>query len=386
MNSGKKNMSYSLTKIAATCILLAALAFLGGCGGSQSTSTSAATPAKVIATIPLGMSPGPVDVNPSTNRVYVANMNDKPGTVSVIDAVGNTVMATVLVGSSPDAIAVNPVTNKIYVADHDDATVDVIDGATNQTMSVGVGTYPVAIAVNSVTDSIYVSNFGDATVTVIDGATNNTVTIPVPPTPSSIAVNSVTNKIYILNEQNSSVTALDGATNHTAVVAVGGIALGIAVDSTRNKIYVSCDTVETSEVDVIDGVTLGVTAADVNNPAGGPGAIAVNATTNKIYVSQGNAVAVIDGATLVVSTLTPQLADFIAIDPGINQIYLLAGTTVTVIDGTTNSPTTLNLSFAGLQAAVNLITHRVYVTIECTSNVTCRYPTPGTVSVIEAAH
>ena len=80
------------------------------------------------------------------------------------------------------------------------------------------------------------------TVSVIDGATNNTLTIPVPSSASSIVVNEVTNKIFVLNEQNSSVTVLDGTTNQTTVVAVGGIALGIALDSMRNKVYVSCST------------------------------------------------------------------------------------------------------------------------------------------------
>ena len=63
----------------------------------------------------------------------------------------------------------------------------VIDGATNNTLSVNVGYYPVAVAVNPVTNKIYVVNdcgidstcAGDGTVTVIDGAATVTTTVTV---------------------------------------------------------------------------------------------------------------------------------------------------------------------------------------------------------------
>src|SRR5664279_5203230 len=41
------------------------------------------------------------------------------------------VIATVPAGYEPGAVQVNPVTNKIYVANFGDSTVSVIDGATN---------------------------------------------------------------------------------------------------------------------------------------------------------------------------------------------------------------------------------------------------------------
>ena len=51
--------------------------------------------------------------------------------VSVIDGGTNTVVATVPVGTWPDGVAVNPTTNRIYVANCDSNNVSVIDGATN---------------------------------------------------------------------------------------------------------------------------------------------------------------------------------------------------------------------------------------------------------------
>ena len=99
---------------------------------------------------------------------------------------------TVNVGSILQVIyPVNPVTNKIYVANscgngpsapafcNTAGTVTVIDGATNNTLTVAAGNFPFGIALNPVTNKVYGTNDGDGTVTVIDGATNNTATVAV---------------------------------------------------------------------------------------------------------------------------------------------------------------------------------------------------------------
>src|SRR5262249_10243894 len=67
----------------------------------------------VVATIPVGSQPFGVAVNPTTNRVYVANMSSN--NVSVIDAATNMVVATVPVSSTPRGVAANSATNRIYV-------------------------------------------------------------------------------------------------------------------------------------------------------------------------------------------------------------------------------------------------------------------------------
>jgi DNA-binding beta-propeller fold protein YncE len=81
---------------------------------------------------------------------------------------GQTVSATVPVGINPVAIALNPLTNKIYVVNcvpsgtHSgtNGTVTVIDGDANTTTTVPAGICPIAVALNPVTNKIYVANFG----------------------------------------------------------------------------------------------------------------------------------------------------------------------------------------------------------------------------------
>jgi len=69
-----------------------------------------------------------------------------------------------------------------------------------------------------VTNKIYVTNSGSNNVTVIDGVTNNTITVPAGVCPEAVAVNAVTNKVYVANCASWNVTVIDGATNDTALV------------------------------------------------------------------------------------------------------------------------------------------------------------------------
>jgi YVTN family beta-propeller protein len=83
--------------------------------------------------LPFLYKPINVAVNPSTNKIYVANIHigsaRKPvGTVSVIDGFSDKKIDDISVGSRPTDVAVNIDKNKIYVANTDSGTVSVIDG------------------------------------------------------------------------------------------------------------------------------------------------------------------------------------------------------------------------------------------------------------------
>jgi YVTN family beta-propeller protein len=85
---------------------------------------------------------------------------------------------------------------------------------------------------------------------------------------------------------------IDGASNAvTATVAVGTSPIGVAVNATTNRIYVA--NYISNTVSVIDGASNAVTAtvAVGTSPVG----VAVNATANRIYVANtgSNTVSVI---------------------------------------------------------------------------------------------
>lgn len=348
----------------------------------------------VVATIPNVGAARVVVVNPVTNKIYVATCSRRfpglalQGGFSVIDGQTNAATAIPITGNCA-GLAVNPVTNKIYVANS--TGVMVIDGGTNSTttLSTSGGT---AVAINAVTNKIYVataSSNGEANITVIDGGTNSTTTIAEPNAaglaPVAIAVNSATNKIYVANRGSSTnpgnITVIDGATNAAVTVsdpdAMSPVSL--AVNPNTNKVYVAnmgnYPGTNPGNVTVIDGATNSITTISDHNAIspGGPDsvgfAVAVNSTTNKIYVSneQSNNVTVIDGATNATSTLTDANAVApiaLAVNSSTNMVYVANKGypgSVTVMNAATNSLTTLIADGGATDAvAVDPMTNRIF--------------------------
>ncbi len=324
------------------------------------TSTPAATQV-LIATIPVGMGPSQVAVNPATNKIYVANRGNGTGnTVTAID--GATLSTdTVTVSTVPWGVAANSVTNKIYVTNSDvNGKVTVIDGTTENTSTITVGHYPTDVAINPATNKIYVSEAGDAAVTVIDGVTNDITTVSIGSQPDNggLAVNPLTNKIYVAYQ--GGIAVIDGATNSVTPISFFGVPSNMAVNTATNKIYVSN---YPNTVVVVDGATNHVAMVDVGSV---PEGIAVNSVTNKIYVANNfsNDVTVIDGATNSTTTVAVgSLPGPVALDPVVNRVYVVnnGSDSVTVIDGTTNSTLQVTVGTDPAAVAVDSATNRIYV-------------------------
>jgi DNA-binding beta-propeller fold protein YncE len=177
-------------------------------------------------------------------------------------------------------------------------------------------------------------------------------TVPVGYNPWGMAVNPVTQKVYVVNQcgtgsclDNGTVTVIDETTLATTTVSIGyaqgeGIT-PIAVNQTTNKIYVAnvcgnhlyCTGLGT--VTVIDGATLSTTTVQVGAK---PEALAINEVTNKIYVvnacgndndcGSNGTLTIIDGATLSTTSIPVQSSTYdripsIAVNPVTNTIYVV---------------------------------------------------------------
>jgi DNA-binding beta-propeller fold protein YncE len=208
---------------------------------------------------------------------------------------------------------------------------------------------PFAVAVNSATNKIYVAAGNSwtqvGTIAVIDGATNSTTTVKAGIRPYALAVNPTTNKTYVANRGCAgpfgcgfpgSITVLDGANNSTTTIvdpnANGPSA--VAVNSTTNTIYVA--NFWTGNVTVIDGATNSfVSVTDPNAKGMESVAVAINPVSDKIYVVNNNKagfsnttagnVTIIDGATNSTTTVTDPNAKApiaVAINPGTDKIYV----------------------------------------------------------------
>ena len=156
-----------------------------------------------------------------------------------------------------------------------------------------------------------------------------------------IAINSTTHQIYLYNVLTSVVYVLDGRTgalSHTIRVQNGQY-VNLAVNPTTNKIYVSGGDI----VNIIDGNTYQIKNIHFNS---GAGPVAVNTKTNRIYIVQGSSIDIIDGITdMLINTIyLPQIQQigFVVVNSAQNRIYVACSpnsydiTQLDVLDGATN--------------------------------------------------
>ena len=336
-------------------------------------------------TVPVGfpyLQETPIAVNKTTNKIYVVNTCGTNlycgvnGTVTVIDG-ATLATTTVQVGFKPTAIAINEITNKIFVVNADGygngfffQTLTIIDGVTLSTTTIGTGFgyyyTPPTVAVNPVSNTIFVVNPCATTydcsgningnVDVIDGVTLSNTFVTVGRDPGGIAVNSATNKIYVANglyNGQPSVTQIDGATLSTSTISLQyGPVVRLAVNETTNRIYVACGGFDDGEgygqLAIIDGATL---ATSFYALPMGPTGLAVNTTTNKIYIS--------------------------------GSLWNFGSGYLTVVDGSNLSMLNLTVGPAPVDAAVNETDNRIYTVNSCITLSYCGGDVQGSVSVID---
>lgn len=269
-------------------------------------------------------------------------------------AAAQSLVTTLTCGPNPQGIAVNPTTNMIYVSDIDVGTLTVINGAANTASTLNTGEPNItAVAINATTNTVYAlyegsqSTSAPITVTpgkvvVIDGTSNTvTKTIALPDLGTHIAVNPVTNTIYVStvsgigNGASANVRVIDGTSDTiTTSISIPEVISEVAVDATRNLVYAThINEPGNGTLAVIDGATNAVKATV---PLGYDDNIfVINEPTNTLY--------------------SPDAHD--------NKIYVIAGATDSV---TTTVPVPAPLQ--PLELAVNSVTDKVYVTVSNTSN------------------
>jgi YVTN family beta-propeller protein len=273
--------------------------------------------------IDVGNSPYDVDVNPFSNRIYTSNRDSD--TISVIDGFNNKQLTKISVDDSPLGIGINLATSWIYVANFNSKTITVIDAIENQVIkTLKYASLPYDIVINPHTNRVYVSDLGKDSVLVLDGNNNSLVsTIPVGSKPSVLAINTQTDTIYVSNFQNDSVSVINGTSNKIETnIKVGDSPVGIAVNPRTNKIYV--DNLKDNSISVINGTTNklienislepAIVASGVNNPFINvplkvtfpfiASKLTVDPTTNFTYVTntRTNGILTIDGKTDKVTT------------------------------------------------------------------------------------
>lgn len=237
--------------------------------------------------------PGGIAVNPNTNRIYIAG-GTSPTSLDVVDA-----NISPLPPSTPGVP--DPYTGIISTPPGQLQLLASIPGLPDQSTDFLItGSFtplPRPIAVNTLTNTIFVLNSASSTISVFDGNTNTltgTISIPVPagavlalPVPPVDPVTNACNGC-IMQEIKAGNSFYDSAAK--TVTSLGG-ASALAINESTNTLYVtsvngtisvfSLDPAASAPTFSVNGVikdALGVPAAGVSVTATGPGGSATAVT------------------------------------------------------------------------------------------------------------
>lgn len=225
-------------------------------GANQNISVSAPGPGDVqdhtiVAqiSIPTGVHPQGIAVNPANQLVYVANQLS--GSITVLD--GNNQIVKVIQlqptfpgFASPVALAVNSKSSSskygfVYVVCSVANVLAVIDLSLNVVTYVPVGIRPVAVAFNPVNLKVYVANLVSDNLSVIDAEVfSETILSPLPTgqDPIGVGVDPVNGDIYVANSLANSITVYDSTdTLVTTIPAVGQYPVSITYNGANDTMY-----------------------------------------------------------------------------------------------------------------------------------------------------
>jgi len=298
----------------------------------------------VISTIPLNEWPTNVDVNSATNRIYIANKNGDNTTVidgaadSVISAIN--LRADIHTPCDPWGVGVNQSTNRIYVTDNSGDNVFVIDGNADSLLAkINLREeVPWNIGVNPVTNRVYITNQVKDQVYVMDGASNEIISsITVGDEPWGIGVNPLTDRIYVSNYRDHNISVIDSKVNSViGTVNVERLPTEITVNPVAKRIHVAAVGPSVCEIDCSIDSMVAVWPATMNIDWGkgwyeiniSPGATVMNPKTNRKYAirPKEDEVIVFDcsgSVDNVIATIKVQRwPDAIDLNPSTNHIFV----------------------------------------------------------------
>lgn len=225
-------------------------------GANQNISVSAPGPGDVqdhtiVAqiSIPTGVHPQGIAVNPANQLVYVANQLS--GSVTVLDGNNQVVKVIQLQPTfpgftSPVALSVNSKSSSskygfVYVVCSVANVLAVIDLSLNVVTYVPVGIRPVAVAFNPVNLKVYVANLVSDNLSVIDAETLlETILSPLPTgqDPIGVGIDPINGDIYVANSLANSITVYDSTdTLATTIPAVGQYPVSITYNASNDSMY-----------------------------------------------------------------------------------------------------------------------------------------------------
>jgi DNA-binding beta-propeller fold protein YncE len=296
--------------------------------------SSAANAGVVTIPVPSGFGINHMAINETTEKIYAIVPGSVPSKITVIDSVTDSVTDNISLGIdlSLAYIGLNEITNKIYVVALLSETMTVIDGSTHTVQAtINFPSVIAGVEVNETNNKIYVSNNASTGLYVVDGVTNTIQPSLLPTSPNSnpnyIAFDEGQQIAYVANAAGSinvvDVT-LGTLLNTISIPSASFQPNGMTLDPIAQKLYITSQL--TTQVFVINTISQTVSNT-INLPAGKTGNdIAVNESTNRVYIATYNVNAASTGTATVIDGLTQSIINSITV--GLNPVGAVANQTL----------------------------------------------------------
>ncbi|HVE92823.1 MAG TPA: YncE family protein [Actinomycetota bacterium] len=262
--------------------------------------------------------PAGIAANPATNRIYVTSYGE--ATVAVVDGATNTVVSRVNVGVGPQNLDVDSSRNKIYVANYAAGSISAINGSTSSvTGSVPLaGGAPYDIDVDAAGGRVYATDVNQNKLHMLDAATLSPLTVKTfPGTPFGIEVNEETGRVYVANRSTKAISVLDRDLNLLSTVQVPHDVYGLELNQANGRIYTSGDGL----LSVIDGSTNAI----IRTAAVGSQVISIAASPSNgmVYLANfdSNTISAFDATNQLVASIPTQKPYGVAVNPVTDRIY-----------------------------------------------------------------